>query len=63
MISGMMEKIISVSHMLKEPKMMNDTTILMVEINSSSGQWWANSVTSNKSFVIRDIIWPTFVLS
>ena len=40
-----------------------ETTILIPAIKNSSGQWWANSVTSNKSLVIRDIIVPTLVLS
>ena len=32
-------------------------------IKRSSGPWWASSVISNKSFVMRDISWPVLVPS
>ena len=43
-------------------RMMKDTTILMPAMKNSSGQWWENSVTSNRSLVMRPMIWPTLVL-
>ena len=39
-----------------------DTAPFKNAIKNSSGQWWANSVTSNRSLVIRDMICPTLVL-
>ena len=33
----------------------NATTILTAAMKYSSGQWWANSVMSNRSVVIREI--------
>ena len=54
---------ISVSQRLVFVRMMKDTTILSAAIKYSSGQWWANSVTSNRSLVMRAISWPILVLS
>mgnify|MGYP000499631678 CR=1 FL=1 len=34
----------------------------MIRVKNSSGQWWANSVTSNRSLVMRPMICPTLVL-
>ena len=62
-ISGMSAKMISVSQRLVFARMMKDTTILSAAIKYSSGQWWANSVTSNRSLVMRAISWPILVLS
>ena len=53
---------ITVSSTLIRARIAKDTTVLTKAIKNSSGQWWANSVTSNKSLVIRDIICPTLVL-
>ena len=41
-------------------RMVKEATILIAAMKNSSGQWWANSVTSNRSEVIRAIICPTF---
>ena len=49
--------------MFIKQRIINDAAILIPAIKNSSGQWWANSVTSKRSFVIRDISVPTFVSS
>lgn len=36
---------------------------VIIAMNKSSGPWCANSPISNKSFVIRLIKWPVFILS
>ena len=51
-----------VSGTLAPHRMMNEAAILMPAIKNSSGQWWANSVTSNRSLVMRPMICPTLVL-
>ena len=61
-ITGTITKIISVSHRLIIARIAKPAMPLIAAIKNSSGQWCANSVTSNKSLVIRPIIWPTFVL-
>ena len=33
-------------------------TIVTMEMNRSSGPWWASSVISNRSFVSRLMSWP-----
>lgn len=40
---------------------MNDATIEIVEIMMFSGPWWASSLISMRSFVMRDIILPVSV--
>ena len=44
-------------------KIEKDAIILIPAIKNSSGQWWANSVTSKRSDVILDINVPTFASS
>ncbi len=43
-------------------RMTKDTRALRKAMKNSSGQWWANSVTSKRSLVILAMIWPTLVL-
>ena len=62
-MKGTMVNIIKVSHTLTPHRMMKEPIILMPAMKNSSGQWWANSVTSNRSVVMRVIIWATLVLS
>ena len=62
-ISGTMAKMSSVSGTLVWQRMQNDATILMIAMNSSSGKWWANSVMSFRSVVMRDMSWPIFAVS
>ena len=52
----------TVSKGLIPARMTKDTTAFKNAMKNSSGQWWANSVTANKSLVMRDIICPTLVL-
>ena len=40
-------------------RIVNEATILIAAIKNSSGQWWANSVISNRSPVMRLMICPT----
>ena len=54
---------ISVSGTFIVQRIANEPKILIAAMKNSSGQWCANSVTSNKSDVMRDMICPTFVLS
>ena len=61
-ISGTQANTAKVSGMLARHKMTKDATILMPAMKNSSGQWWANSVTSNKSLVMRPMMVPTLVL-
>ena len=61
-ISGTQANRMRVSATLLWHRMMKDTTILMPAMKNSSGQWWENSVTSNRSLVMRPMIWPTLVL-
>ena len=62
-MKGKMAKMMSVSGTLMVRRMMNATTTFREVMNTSSGVWWANSVTSNRSVVMRDMIWPILVLS
>ena len=62
-MKGKMAKMISVSGTLMVRRMTNATTTFSEVMNTSSGVWWANSVTSNRSVVMRDMIWPILVLS
>ena len=62
-MKGTMVNIIKVSHTLTPHRMIKEPIILMPAMKNSSGQWWANSVTSNRSVVMRVIIWATLVLS
>ena len=62
-MKGKMAKIINVSGTLIVRRMTNAASTLMEVIKTSSGVWWANSVTSNRSVVMRDMIWPILVLS
>ena len=41
---------------------LNDAAIFIPAMKNSSGQWWANSVTSNRSLVMRPMMVPTLVL-
>ena len=50
-----------VSHTFMPQRMMKEAVIFTPAIKNSSGQWWENSVTSNKSLVMRAMIWPTLV--
>ena len=61
-ITGTSTNMSRVSSRLIPDRIMKETTVLRAAMKNSSGQWWANSVTSNKSLVIRDMICPTFVL-
>ena len=61
-ISGTQAKTTSVSGTLAWQRITNDAAIFIPAMKNSSGQWWANSVTSNRSLVMRPMIWPTFVL-
>ena len=61
-INGTQAKRMRVSATLDWHKMMKLAVILMAAMKNSSGQWWANSVTSNRSLVMRPMIWPTLVL-
>ena len=61
-ISGTQAKRMRVSATLDWHRMMKLAVILMAAMKNSSGQWWANSVTSNRSLVMRPMIWPTLVL-
>ena len=61
-ISGTQAKTASVSGKLERQRMRKDAKILMKAMKNSSGQWWANSVTSNKSLVMRPMMVPTLVL-
>ena len=47
---------------LKDDPRINDAIPLIPAMKNSSGQWWANSVTSKRSLVMRPIIWPILVL-
>ena len=62
-ISGSTANMISVSVTLLPQRMMNAATILMPAISTSSGMWWANSVMSFRSVVMRLISWPVLALS
>ena len=62
-MKGKMAKMISVNGTLMVRRMTNATTTFSEVMNTSSGVWWANSVTSNRSVVMRDMIWPILVLS
>ena len=62
-MKGKMAKMISVSGTLMVRRMTNATSTFTEVMNTSSGVWWANSVTSNRSVVMRDMIWPILVLS
>ena len=62
-MKGKMAKMISVKGTLMVRRMTNATTTFSEVMNTSSGVWWANSVTSNRSVVMRDMIWPILVLS
>ena len=42
--------------LLEKYRMMNDTVILIRAMKNSSGQWWENSVMSNRSFEILPMI-------
>ena len=61
-ISGTQAKTTRVSGTLAWHRIKKDAVILMKAMKNSSGQWWANSVTSNRSLVMRPMIWPTLVL-
>ena len=61
-ISGTQANTISVSGTLAVHKITKEAAILMAAMKNSSGQWWANSVTSNRSLVMRPMICPTLVL-
>ena len=60
-MKGSTANIISVRGMFMPSSTTKLTTILMPAMKNSSGQWWANSVTSNRSDVMRAIICPTLV--
>ena len=47
---------------LTEARIRKEITAFTAAMKNSSGQWWENSVTSNRSLVIRPMICPTFVL-
>ena len=55
-MKGKMAKMISVKGTLMVRRMTNATTTFSEVMNTSSGVWWANSVTSNRSVVMRDMI-------
>ena len=55
-ISGTTAMIITASSGFMVLTMMNVTTIFIAAMNISSGKWWANSVMSNRSVVMRDMI-------
>ena len=61
-ISGTQAKTASVSGKLERQRIRKDAKILMKAMKNSSGQWWANSVTSNRSLVMRPMMVPTLVL-
>ena len=54
---------ISASHRLMVDRYANDTMTEMLEIMTVSGPWWASSLISVRSFVIRDMILPVSFLS
>ena len=62
-MKGRMRKMVSVRYTFIVHRMTNEATSLMEAMKNSSGQWWANSVTSNRSEVIRAMIWPTLASS
>ena len=62
-ISGTQRKSRAVSPRLYRLRMRKLATILTAAMKNSSGQWWANSVTSNRSLVIRPMIWPILLLA
>ena len=62
-ITGTTANTMSVSHTFMPARMMNEITPFSPAMKNSSGQWWANSVTSNRSLVMRPMIWPTLVLA
>ena len=62
-MTGMHTNTMSVSGTFVIARMTNAAAPFSAAMKNSSGQWCANSVTSNRSFVIRPMIWPTFVLA
>ena len=62
-ITGRQAKMSRVRGTFVRIRMTNEAAHFSTAIKNSSGQWWANSVTSNKSFVSRPIICPTLVLA
>ena len=60
---GRMEKTMSVMGRLEFARMTKETAIFKNAETNSSGKWWANSVTSFKSEVMRLMSCPILVLS
>ena len=60
---GIKAKIIKVSGMLRMHISTKDPARVTIEMNTSSGPWWASSLISIRSLTIRDMMAPVLFLS